>query len=124
MRIRTRLPALAAAVLAAACAAHRPDATAAAPGGGGRCAGHPYVEVENPLPDRAYLQLVTASGREFFVDDPLKPKETRRIATPRNEQVVRAYASTEAWRVERPGRPATYRSTGTRVAIQTGCAAT
>jgi hypothetical protein len=111
------LPGLLALPLAAACAARGP-----APGGGGGC-GRPWVDVANPLPDRAYVQLVTASGREYFVDVPLQPKETRRIETPRNERVVRAYASTEAWRVERPGRPAAYRATGTQVQIRTGCAA-
>jgi hypothetical protein len=126
MRTRTRATAALtaavplAALAALACARQRPGHAAAT---GGRCTGQPYVEVENPLPDRAYVQFFTASGRAFLVDFPLQPKELRRIETPRDERVVRAFASTEAWRVERPGRPAVQRSTGTRVPIRTGCAA-
>lgn len=112
--------------LPAACApapAPAPARPGVAAASGGRCAGQPYIEVENPLPDRAYVHFVTASGRAFYVDFPLQPKETRRIETPRHERVVRAYASTEAWRVVRPGRRPVDRSTGTRVEVRAGCAA-
>jgi hypothetical protein len=125
MRIRSCLLALA----LAACA-HRQEAAgpvtagAAAVGAAaaGRCSGQPYVELANPLPERAYVQLVTASGRTFYVDEPLGPKEARRIETPRSERVVRAYVATEAWNVERGrGRPAANRSTSTLVEVRPGC---
>jgi hypothetical protein len=122
-----RIPSPLAAALGAAVAACAP-APAGAPetasAAAARCRGQPFVDVANPLPERAYIQLVTASGRTFHVDVPLAPKESRRIETPRNERIVRAYAATEAWRVERTrGRQVANASTTTVVEVRAGCAA-